>query len=128
MPGTKKFKKIDSNILGAIIAASAAIIAAIIGVIGPALNNSCSGSSKKEIVQQINKPVDQPGKRTLLKPTQKIGQDEANDPFVYITKTGKKYHYRYCSYLKQSKIIEEIKLSEAKRRGYTPCSKCKPPP
>jgi len=44
---------------------------------------------------------------------------------VYITKTGKKYHRASCSYLKQSSIA--ISLQEAVARGYTPCSRCKPP-
>ena len=48
-----------------------------------------------------------------------------NDPIVYITKTGKNYHREGCPYTKYTKI--KIRLSEAKRKGYTPCSKCKPP-
>ena len=47
-------------------------------------------------------------------------------PIVYITETGTKYHLSGCQYLSQSKIA--IRLSEAKRRGYTPCSVCNPPP
>lgn len=49
----------------------------------------------------------------------------ANNPTVYITKSGKKYHRSGCRYLRKSKIA--IKLKEAKRRGYTPCKVCKPP-
>ena len=48
-----------------------------------------------------------------------------NDPIVYITKSGKKYHTATCSYLKKSKI--PIQLSEAVARGYTSCSRCNPP-
>lgn len=44
---------------------------------------------------------------------------------VYITKTGEKYHRLGCSYLSKSCI--PISLTEAKKKGYTPCSKCKPP-
>jgi hypothetical protein len=44
---------------------------------------------------------------------------------VYITKTGKKYHRLGCRYLRKSCI--PISLTEAKRRGYTPCKVCKPP-
>lgn len=44
---------------------------------------------------------------------------------VYITKTGKKYHVDGCRSLAKSKI--PISLEEAKARGYTPCSICKPP-
>jgi len=44
---------------------------------------------------------------------------------VYITRTGKDYHRDGCAYLSSSKT--PISLTEAKARGYTPCSKCKPP-
>jgi hypothetical protein len=45
---------------------------------------------------------------------------------VYITNTGSKYHRSGCRYLSQSSI--PLTLSEAKSRGNTPCSVCKPPP
>ena len=45
------------------------------------------------------------------------------DSTVYITRTGKKYHRGSCSYLRYSKI--PISLTAAKR-GYFPCSVCKP--
>jgi hypothetical protein len=125
MPGVKKTRKFDSNILAAIIAAAAAIIAAIIGVIGPALDNSCGGSPNKVLLQKENKPVDQLEKKMVPKTGQVSGENNADDPFVYITKTGGCYHRKNCSHLKKSKI--EIKLSEAKRRGFRACSKCKPP-
>ena len=44
---------------------------------------------------------------------------------VYITKTGKKYHRFDCRYLRRSST--PISLTEAKRRGYTPCKVCEPP-
>ena len=50
---------------------------------------------------------------------------EQDDPTVYITRTGKKYHSAGCQYLRKSKI--PVKLSDAKARGYGPCSKCGPP-
>jgi competence protein ComEC len=49
----------------------------------------------------------------------------ADDPTVYKTRTGSKYHLAKCSSLRQSKI--EIKLSEAKKEGLTPCKRCHPP-
>lgn len=49
------------------------------------------------------------------------GQD---DPTVYVTRTGAKYHRVTCSYLRQSSI--PMKLSEAVVY-YTPCSRCHPP-
>jgi hypothetical protein len=51
-------------------------------------------------------------------------QSAQNDPIVYVTKTGEKYHVGSCRYLRQSTIA--MKLSEAEKR-YTPCSVCKPP-
>jgi S-layer homology domain. len=43
------------------------------------------------------------------------------DITVFITKTGTKYHYAGCKYLKSS---SPISLSTALARGYTPCSEC----
>jgi micrococcal nuclease len=50
---------------------------------------------------------------------------EASDVIVYVTRTGRKYHRKGCAHLRKSAI--PMRLSEAKRRGYTPCSHCKPP-
>ncbi|MBQ6735076.1 MAG: hypothetical protein IJR00_09230 [Lachnospiraceae bacterium] len=44
-----------------------------------------------------------------------------NDPIVYVTKTGDKYHLDGCSYLRKSKIA--ISLSNA-QKSHTPCTKC----
>jgi endonuclease YncB( thermonuclease family) len=42
---------------------------------------------------------------------------------VYITRTGAKYHRSGCHYLKS---IIPISIDDAKKRGYSPCSICKP--
>ncbi len=47
------------------------------------------------------------------------------DVTVYITRTGAKYHRAGCRYLARSCI--PVKLSDAKKMGYTPCSVCGPP-
>lgn len=47
-----------------------------------------------------------------------------DDPTVYITRTGTKYHSESCSSLRKSAI--PMKLSEASQR-YSPCSRCNPP-
>ena len=52
--------------------------------------------------------------------------EQSRDVVVYVTQTGKKYHRKGCAHLRKSSI--PMRLSEAKRRGYTPCSHCKPPP
>jgi competence protein ComEC len=48
-----------------------------------------------------------------------------DDPVVYITSSGTKYHVDGCRYLGENKI--PISLSEAKTKGYTPCKVCNPP-
>jgi hypothetical protein len=44
---------------------------------------------------------------------------------VYVTKTGSKYHLDGCRYLSKSQI--PMSLSQAKAKGYTPCSVCGAP-
>ena len=51
-------------------------------------------------------------------------QKDTEEEIVYITRTGSKYHRKGCRYLRRSAI--PIKKSEAQRRGYTPCSVCRP--
>lgn len=50
----------------------------------------------------------------------------ATQTTVFITPTGKMYHYRNCSTLSRSTNLIEILLEEA-RRTHTPCGICKPP-
>ena len=45
--------------------------------------------------------------------------------YVYITKTGAKYHRSGCRYLAHSKIKKTLKW--AKSHGYKPCKVCRPP-
>jgi len=47
------------------------------------------------------------------------------DIALYITRTGKKYHRGGCSSLARSQI--PISFTDAKAKGYGPCSVCKPP-
>jgi hypothetical protein len=55
-------------------------------------------------------------------PSQTVEKQETT---VYITRTGEKYYSAGCRYLARSQI--PISLSDAKSRGYTPCSVCCPP-
>ena len=41
---------------------------------------------------------------------------------VYVTEGGKKYHKKNCSIVKTGKT--ETTLSEALKKGYTPCNVC----
>ena len=52
-------------------------------------------------------------------------QAQTKEQTVYATKTGKKYHRSTCRYLSKSTI--PISLKDAKARGLTACSVCKPP-
>ena len=52
-------------------------------------------------------------------------QVQPREHTVYITNTGTKYHLATCRSLSKSKI--PISLKDAKAKGYTPCSICKPP-
>lgn len=48
--------------------------------------------------------------------------EEDNQGTYYVTSSGTKYHKSTCSYLSKSRI--SISLSDAKSKGYTPCSRC----
>jgi hypothetical protein len=52
-------------------------------------------------------------------------QSQNKEQTVYVTKTGKKYHTSTCRYLAKSKI--SMSLKDAKSKGFTACSVCKPP-
>ena len=58
-------------------------------------------------------------------PARAVVAPQTKPTIVYVTNTGKKYHLDGCRYLRQSRI--PIKLEDAKREGYTPCSVCQPP-
>lgn len=49
----------------------------------------------------------------------------AEDPAVFVTNTGSKYHRETCSSLRSSKSA--LSLSAAIRAGYRPCTVCRPP-
>lgn len=44
---------------------------------------------------------------------------------VYVTPSGKRYHEKGCKYLSDEAF--SISLKEAKKNGYSACTKCKPP-
>jgi hypothetical protein len=52
-------------------------------------------------------------------------QSQTKEQTVYVTKTGKKYHLATCRFLSKSKI--PMSLKDAKAKGFTACSICKPP-
>lgn len=66
------------------------------------------------------------GTYTYAAPTPGEKVKKANDdPMVYAKENGKKYHKRNCKLVAQGK--KGLKLSEALKKGLTPCKVCKPP-
>ncbi len=57
--------------------------------------------------------------------TQRGSATETQETMVYIKGTGKKYHKEGCRYLAGGG--SPLSLTDAKARGYDPCSVCKPP-
>jgi len=55
--------------------------------------------------------------------SQNAGTDGAN--LVYVTPQGRKYHRQECPHARRGATA--LPLAEAKRRGYAPCSRCRPP-
>lgn len=48
--------------------------------------------------------------------------EQSQQGTYYVTNSGTKYHKSSCSYLSKSRI--SINLSDAKAKGYSPCSRC----
>ena len=56
------------------------------------------------------------------RPTAAPERERSSEPMVWIPRTGKRYHSNErCSNMKNP---SHVTLSEAKRRGFTPCKKC----
>lgn len=79
-------------------------------------------SEPRSTTQAESSAAKETTKATTGKGTEESTRNDANSDIVYITNSGTKYHRATCSYLSSSRI--EIKLSEAKKKGYTPCSRC----
>lgn len=57
-------------------------------------------------------------------PTPQKRETVKQEPFVYVTLKGKKFHYSVlCPGLRNSKEIK-MSLSKARKAGYTACDKC----
>ena len=78
----------------------------------------------KSSVKPVQTQKQQPKKAEVVKPVPQPSTS-SDSVIVYITKTGAKYHRDGCRYLSRSRI--PISLSDAKSRGYSPCSVCDPP-
>ena len=106
------------------------VAAAAVGLV---LLSGCPGAKVQEEPRPTGlatEPQVEPQQRPVVEQQQPAAPTitptpQSADPTVYITNTGGKYHQGTCRYLSKSRI--PISLSEAKRRGYTPCKVCKPP-
>jgi len=62
---------------------------------------------------------------TSASPDKKKVDKDSSEIYVYIKEGGKRYHKKNCSLVKTGKT--RVTLTEALKRGYTPCKICKPP-
>jgi len=58
--------------------------------------------------------------------TAKSQDKEEDNNYMYVARTGKKYHRSWCQYVAGKSDTKKISLEEAKE-SYSPCSKCNPP-
>lgn len=76
--------------------------------------------------QSTSEPVSyKTPERTKASKTEEDKNTTGGGTTVYVTKSGTKYHTANCMYLRSSKI--PMSLEDAKKAGYTPCSRCNPP-
>ncbi|MGO5116013.1 zinc ribbon domain-containing protein [Candidatus Avoscillospira sp. LCP25S3_F1] len=74
-----------------------------------------------EAVPQEALPTEQPAEQPQ-QATQTVTEPEASETMVWIPQSGSKYHSTStCSNMKNP---SQVTISEAKSRGYEPCSKC----
>ena len=78
------------------------------------------GKTEKQTSESIEKAGTEVHK-TAESRTAEAAEADSPDRIVYITKTGKKYHYSYdCSAVD----FYECTLAEALEMGFEPCGKC----
>ncbi len=74
------------------------------------------------------------GRRLARKPAavgperaRQAGSAGAEHIKVYVAGSGTRYHQAGCSYLGRSENVTELTITEARKKGYSPCRACKPP-
>lgn len=77
---------------------------------------------------QEKKEEKEEAERALTEGTSEPEEDEpgfrGGEP-VFVTKTGHEYHRPHCALLDKTRKV--LTLHEAKKLGYTPCQRCRPP-
>jgi endonuclease YncB( thermonuclease family) len=66
-----------------------------------------------------------PPNRTASSDTPSTQPSSSEEPLVYVTTSGHRYHTKDCQFTRHGATALTVK--EARARGCTPCSKCKPP-
>gem|GEM_PF-1549861 len=82
------------------------------------------GSTAPQLEQEESEVTPQ---ATASAPTQAqtVAQHDNNSRTVYVTQTGKRYHFdEHCRGLGRAKSIMETTLAEAQSSGLTPCQIC----
>lgn len=83
-----------------------------------------SSLSDNEIVQLQKELEAELVARGLALPTVNTKASPSTEQLVWVPRSGKKYHKKKtCSNMKNPR---QVTISEAKKFGFTPCSKCKP--
>lgn len=67
---------------------------------------------------------DDPGRPEATADESALGEEPDDDPIVYITESGARYHREDCRHLTTRRPLP---LSTAADLGYTPCRVCRPP-
>jgi len=62
--------------------------------------------------------------KTISNISNSISPNTYTDNLYYVTSGGKKYHRNFCIIVKNRINIQEHTLSDAKSKGYKPCSLC----
>lgn len=83
-----------------------------------------SSLSNTEILQLQKELESELVSRGLALPTATTKSSTSIEQMVWVPRSGKKYHKKStCSNMKNPR---QVTVSEAKKFGFTPCSKCKP--
>lgn len=93
---------------------------------GPLAGQSFLSRTEAEKVLQASKNEQSTREKRRNSQTSAQGdqksQQDAEERIVYITRTGARFHGPSCSSLRSSRI--PISLKDARKRGYTACSRC----
>lgn len=59
---------------------------------------------------------------SVVTPSVSTQVTEPKGQTVWVTGSGKKYHYKTCRYINNTS--RELKVDDAKKQGYEPCKIC----